>query len=120
MLKKIDINKICRDHGIRTCSYSANPEIVKRIGLDSREGGGISFKTTDGTPVILVDDSLPPLEARFIAAHELGHILLGHLDYRVAQKEAYPDFAESEANYFAVSILVYDIIRQYGQEEVTE
>lgn len=117
-LKKVDINKICRDYGIRTGSYSANPKLAKMIGLDSMETAGISFRAPDGTPVILFDDSRPPLEARFTAAHELGHILLGHLDYRKSLKEAYPAFAESEANYFAVSILVHDLIRQYGYEEV--
>lgn len=117
-LEKVDINRICRDYGIRTCSYSDNPKLVKKIGLDSMETTGISFGASDGTPVILFDDRRPPLETRFTAAHELGHILLGHLDYRKSLKEAYPAFAESEANYFAVSILVYDLIRQYGNEGV--
>lgn len=117
-LKKVDINRICGDYGIRTCSYSANPKLVKKIGLDSMGTTGISFRASDGTPVILFDDSRPLLETRFTAAHELGHILLGHLDYRKSLKDAYPAFAESEANYFAVSMLVYDLIRQYGDKEV--
>lgn len=116
-MKEIDLNKICKDYGICACSYSDNPEIVKKNRLKELGTSGISFKMTDGTPAILFDSSLSPMEVRFTVAHELGHILLGHLDYRGSMKEAYPAFAESEANYFAVSMLVYDIIRQYGDKE---
>lgn len=112
---KIDLNKICKDYGIRACSYESNKNIIKMIGLDPLAQPGIAFKTTDGTPVILFRDGRPDLETRFTVAHELGHILLGHLDYRESFYGKYPDFAESEANYFAVSILTHDIICKYGQ-----
>lgn len=82
---KINFNKVCKDYGIRACSYSDNPKLVKKIGLDSMETAGISFRASDGTPVILFDDSRSPIEIRFTAAHELGHILLGHLSQNLKQ-----------------------------------
>ncbi len=77
---------------------------------------GITFKATDGTYVILFRDGCRTEETRFTIAHELGHILLGHLDYRQSVYDQYPDFAESEANYFAVALFTHDLIRKYGKE----
>lgn len=47
---------------------------------------------------IYYNDSMLPLRIRFSLAHELGHIVLDHGDYRDEEKEA-------EANYFASHFL---------------
>lgn len=116
-MEKIRLSTVCKDRGIRFVTYSSMPEAVAAFGIDPRKTPGITFVTRDGTPVILFESSMTPLEIQFTIAHELGHILLGHLNYRKSVKDLYPDFAESEANYFAVAILVHNLVCQYGQEE---
>lgn len=113
---KIDLNKVCKDRGIRHVAYSSCQDAVRKLGLDARKEPGVAFVVEDGTPVILFNDTMTPLEIQFTVAHELGHILLGHLNYRKSVRDRYPDFAESEANYFAVAVIAHNLICQYGQE----
>lgn len=118
-VKHINFSKICRDNGIRVCAYQDVPAIAKAIGLDpTGSTPGISIKQPDGPAVILYNKDCSARERRFTIAHELGHILLGHLDYRTGQDGRYPDFVESEANFFAVSLIAHDIISEYGGEAV--
>lgn len=114
--RKIDLNKICMDYGVRVCSYKSAKKLLKEIDYDPYEtkNPGISFRASDGTPVILFDSDRSDLEIRFTAAHELGHILLGHLDYRSKEKDSYPNYAELEANFFAISIITHDILQEYA------
>lgn len=62
----------------------------------------------DGQPVILVSDQVPPARQRFTAAHELGHILLGHVGkYQLVNREPDPkdNPIEQAANVFASRLL---------------
>lgn len=119
-LREIDFKKICQDNDIRVYAYQDVPAIVEAIGLDPKGSTpGICLKQPDGPAVILYDRDRPARERRFAIAHELGHILLGHLDYRTGRNGSYPEFAESEANYFAVSLIAHDLICGYGGEAVS-
>lgn len=61
--------------------------------------------------IIFIDDRLPEPEARFVCAHELGHILL-HRGYNRIYLDANTYFQTSrheiEANRFAVDLLYTD------------
>lgn len=62
----------------------------------------------DGRPVILVSDQVPPARQRFTVAHELGHILLGHVGkYQLVNREPDPkdNPIEQAANVFASRLL---------------
>lgn len=59
----------------------------------------------DGQPLILIADGMPMPRRRFTAAHELGHILLGHLDEEGPCRTLTPEARELEANIFA-SVMV--------------
>ena len=81
----------------------------------------------DGTPFIALDPKPSRREKRFTAAHELGHILLGHVD---------PDYIntfrrdfngksrskELEANIFAATLLaplcVFQSLDMYNEEDI--
>ena len=119
----IDFNKICKDYGIRVSSYKNLRE--KNAGwprghedIDSilRSGGGISFTINGGHPVIVYDNDRSDSEIRYIVAHELGHILLGHLGLRHDFKNGMPDSAEAEANIFAAVLTANDVLCRYGRE----
>ena len=121
--KGIDLNEVCKDYGIRVCSYKRLRE--KNAGwprnheaLDSilQKGGGVAFRMTGGQPVIVYDDGREKSEIRYIVAHELGHILLGHLSFRSDFLSGMPDSAEAEANIFAAVLTANDVLCRYGRE----
>lgn len=69
---------------------------------------GFSTIDPDGTAVIGVSRTEPPTRQRFTAAHELGHILLGHTGkYELCNREPQPDDnpIEQAANVFASRLL---------------
>ena len=72
---------------------------------DNRDG----FSTTiDGQPVIFVNRTCTRARQRFTAAHELRHILLGHVGkYQLVNREPSPEDnpIEHEANVFASRLL---------------
>lgn len=121
--RKIDFNKICEDYGIRVSTYenlrkknAGWPRGHEDIDSILRNGGGISFTINGGHPVIVYDNDRSDSEISYIVAHELGHILLGHLGLRHDFENKMPDYAEAEANIFAAVLIANDILCRYGQD----
>lgn len=73
----VDLNIICKELGVRYISYSRywreRPPIAE-------EASGMTFYM-NGEPIILYDDRDPPGRIRFTVAHELGHLILGHVKH---------------------------------------
>lgn len=87
--------------------------ICKSLGIAVRFGDlppdndGISFFAGD-KPVIVVSKGVPLPRQRFTVAHELGHILLGHVgEYKLVNREPAPSDnpIEQAANVFASRLL---------------
>lgn len=87
--------------------------ICKSLGISVRFGNlppdndGISFLAGD-KPVIVVSKVVPLPRQRFTAAHELGHILLGHVGkYELVNREptSLDNPIEQAANVFASRLL---------------
>lgn len=116
-MPNISLTKLCKEHGIQVLTYDAAnlPQKALDIFHIKPECRGVSIMM-DGKPSILVDMSLPLDELRYTVAHELGHILLGHLSFRDAHGTELPQ-AEMEANAFAAALIVQDLIYSYGQKE---
>lgn len=92
----ISISKICHSLGIVIKYY--NP-------ADGNDG--CSF-IVDGTPTIFISRNISNSRKRFTAAHELGHILLGHAGrYKLVNREPSPhdNPVEQSANVFASRLL---------------
>lgn len=101
----VDLNDICQRLGVR----------VRRFA----EMGGMSdtARRTDGLtyfswrrPVILFNQDKPPARIRFTVAHELGHLVLGHVapgQRTTVNREPTPadDPIETVANQFAARLL---------------
>ena len=92
----IQVSTLCRSLGVVVKLYSGE------------EGSDGESAIIAGQPLILVNRNKPVPRQRFTAAHELGHILLGHVEEgRSAHRGASPEdeAMEQEANVFASRLL---------------
>lgn len=92
----IQIGTICKTLGITIKLY-----------VPTDENDGISF-VVDKKPIIMVSSKVPLPRQRFTAAHELGHILLGHVGkYKLVNREPNSNDSpiEQAANVFASRLL---------------
>lgn len=92
----IRVTSLCRSMGID----------VKLCELPSDNGGKSTI--IDGKPIILINKADSIARQRFSAAHELGHILLGHVgEYKLVNREPHKQDnpIEQAANVFAARLL---------------
>lgn len=107
----VDLNLICKALGVRTAPYSANRALIQRKNLSVivARSDGLSF-FAGNMPVVLYNETCTPERVRFTIAHELGHIVLGHISpggVTIANREPNPqdDPKEIAANQFAARLL---------------
>lgn len=93
----VNVGRLCRSLEISVRQYA---------GEDDSDGRSL---IVDGRPLILVSRNKPVPRQRFTAAHELGHVLLGHVDKGgpLVNREPSPgdNPLEREANVFASRLL---------------
>lgn len=92
----VNVSSVCRAMGIAIKYYDG-----------TAESDGQSTMIA-GQPLIFVSRNKPVSRQRFTAAHELGHILLGHVGQgELVNREPSPDDnpLEQEANVFASRLL---------------
>lgn len=97
----VPVSAIARGNGIKIGRYSNNADLLLQLGLsDFINHDGVSVRCGDEFAVFY-HDGLPPADARFTVAHELGHIFLGHLMPTVRNGST----LEQEADVFASRLL---------------
>ncbi len=111
-MRRADLNAICKDYGIKVTTFAEKIDLGELKPHTPQKYGGLAMMI-DGHPLIIIDDTIPPLEQRYVAAHELGHILLGHLTFRSDNGKP-PQCAEDEARLFAAVMVANDLICRYG------
>lgn len=92
----VSVSELARGMGIRIMYYKSENEDDGYSTLD------------EGEPMIFINSETANNRKRFTAAHELGHILLGHVGkYSLVNREpsASDNPIEQEANVFASRIL---------------
>ncbi|MCI8332648.1 MAG: ImmA/IrrE family metallo-endopeptidase [Clostridiales bacterium] len=111
----IKIVPLCRELGIQVKLY------------EPQDGNNGCSQMYGDTPVIKVDKNCTLERQRFTTAHELGHILLGHVGrYHLANREPSPNDNEIEqaANVFASRLLapacVLHELRVKNAEEIAQ
>lgn len=107
----VDLNFVCRKLEIRVLAYGKNTELIERAKLSEavRRTDGMTFYIRE-TPIVLFDEKVMPARIKFTVAHELGHIILGHVKpggITTANREPHPEDAPEEraANQFAARLL---------------
>lgn len=107
----VDLNAVLRHLEVRVYSYSRGLELLEAAGLTgaAKQVSGLTFFA--GTqPVILYNDAEMPQRIRFTVAHELGHLVLGHVqpgEHTRQNREPQPgdNPTEQAANRFAADLL---------------
>ncbi len=115
----IDLKRICKDYGVRIIPYDAASEIMEKIGLAAPDAGGYAMSVGE-LRIIVYDPKRPAEEMRYTIAHELGHILLGHVSFRGSCKGIPQRLLEEEANIFASVLIANDIYSRYGTSSRVE
>ena len=77
----VDVFNLCKRMGIHTVSYEKAAETIQLHSLSKYTIDNDGFTVIlNGHYVIFYDDTIQPIgRMRFTLAHELGHIVLGHL-----------------------------------------
>lgn len=106
----INLAKVINHYGIYLIKYSDSDYINKH---SSPTEDGYS-RLMDNKPVIYYNDNKPIHRIRFTIAHEIGHILLGHLSegetlHRNTEQDS-SDPKEQQANVFARDLLMPAVI----------
>ena len=107
----VNVGQICRHYGWRLTSYQAGQKAIAALGLSdlTKQTDGFCLYSS-GRYYIFYDDTMPRARQRFTVAHEIGHIMLGHIGNgqctRINREPATDDAPEeTQANQFAARIL---------------
>jgi Zn-dependent peptidase ImmA (M78 family) len=121
-------SEICRHYGWILSDYAAGARSIQLLGLSALAKRTDGFCTvTDHHVYIFFDSSLPVGRQRFTVAHEIGHLLLGHVGPGLATVENREPTGserteERQANQFAARLLapacVLHEIRALTPEEI--
>lgn len=126
----VNVGAICKQRRYKLYAYSRNEDLLINSGLceQSRMTDGFTVRT-DTDYAIFYNDANPVPRQRFTVAHEIGHIVLGHIgdgEYTTINREPTPndDSLETQANQFAVRLLapayVLHELRAFAPEQISE
>ena len=107
----VKVSRICRGYGVTLRSYQVGAPLIRELGLEAQCDISDGFTVRSGDRCyVFYNMEQPPGRVRFTIAHELGHVLLGHLgdgEHTVYNREASSEDAPEEhmANVFASRLL---------------
>ena len=106
----VKVSRICRGYGVTLRSYQVGA-LIRELGLEAQCDISDGFTVRSGDRCyVFYNMEQPPGRVRFTIAHELGHVLLGHLgdgEHTVYNRESSSENAPEEhtANVFASRLL---------------
>lgn len=107
----VKVSRICRGYGVTLRSYQVGAPLIRELGLEAQCDISDGFTVRSGNRCyVFYNMEQPPGRVRFTIAHELGHVLLGHLgdgELTVYNRESSSEDAleEHTANVFASRLL---------------
>ena len=104
-MKRVDLNDICAYLGVRTFSYEAEAETIRKLHLEqiAKKNSWICCLYR-GTPIIFFDASRSTWAIRFSVAAALGYFSLGYLNGQRPEKLTKRE--RFKANLFAIRLLL--------------
>lgn len=76
----VKVSRICRRYGVTLRSYQVGAPLIRELGLEAQCDISDGFTVRSGDRCyVFYNMEQPPGRVRFTIAHELGHVLLGHL-----------------------------------------
>lgn len=100
----IDPFILCEKMGYVLVKYSdLSPEVIEKY--KNKNKNGFKIEDSDGTIYIIYNDIKDIRIIKFTILHEIGHIVLGHLEES--------ELAETQANFFAGFLLAPPVIIIY-------
>ncbi len=103
--------KICKDNDITPHYYNEKFAEQHFDGTLKLTAGGAAVLVNNKDKYIFIDQNKPRRYQRYVEAHELGHILLGHLDVKPDKK--HDELHETEASIFAAVFTAMEIYDRY-------
>lgn len=101
-----EIKQIIEQSGWEIYSYNEAVDIIEQYNLQEMSANNDSFATRIGNKIIILyDDEISQLDFPYILAHEIGHIVLGHLNNTDNTDDIYTK--ERDCNCFANELLGY-------------
>lgn len=98
----------CEEYKIRVCNKDANEERLRKLGFTEKELEYRAFALQYKDRKYIFCDPLESLEDDFTLAHELGHHIMGHIDWRGKPEEL-------EADLFATVLLAMSLFKKYEE-----
>ncbi len=76
----VQVSTVASRLGIGTYAYGPNLELIRSSGLEALlDAINFAYADPSGSLMIFFDEKTSRQQIRFTVAHELGHILLGHV-----------------------------------------
>lgn len=107
----VSLSAICRHYNWVLADYINGKQSIELLGLSELKGKTDGFcAATENHIYIFYDSSLPVGRQRFTIAHEIGHLMLGHVGPGMATVENREPTGtereeETQANQFAARLL---------------
>lgn len=126
----VNPGEILKKIGIPFGTYRKNQKLIQHYRLEkiAKTSSAFTLYITD-VPIVLFDDTEMKERIRFSLAHELGHIICGHLSHgQITLRNKEPskgdDRIEREANMFAARLLapvcVFHEVQIFDAERISE
>lgn len=110
------ISEICKDNGITL--HTATDEFMNQMQFQPTLKSGFCINM-GGKHRIFIPENTGKYGQVFVAAHELAHILLGHVDANCPASELPAEVQEAEANSFAGAFLALYLMKEYSKPNET-
>lgn len=105
------IEEAYKMRGLCYHSYQEHPEVVESMPEFCRKAAGFCYNI-EGRSYIFVDESRRKDRVQEVKAHEMGHVLLGHLD---PNENLESEATEKEADIFGVVMYALSLYDEYLQ-----
>lgn len=125
----VKVVKICQELGIAAFSYEKGHSIIEKLNLLEHTNRTDGFTIFPDEPTIFYNAGMSAARCRFTIAHELGHLVLGHIQRgQVTAINREPTLGDSPeetaANQFAVRLLAPSCVlwglNLHTPEEISE